>query len=263
MFARRIIIPLILLLVLVFACSPNPAPTEAGTPPPIDNSEPPEGNPTPSATFTPSLTETQSTSIVSALMDTNCRRGQGAGFEYLGGLLAGETAEVVALEPDGQYYYIANPDGPGYCWVWGEYLTVIGDTSLLPVYTRMPTLTPTPTLAFSYVFNEIVQCVSIFSIELRITNTGEVPLNSYQLHTVNISLGTENTYSDYRFADCEACGCGYVDYTITPGELGYLGSSTFMTHYPHGESFHTELMVCTEDGLGGQCLTQELNFTVP
>ncbi|TAK13485.1 MAG: hypothetical protein EPO32_05310 [Anaerolineae bacterium] len=97
--------------------------------------------PVPAATFT----STVGVPLVSVSVDTNCRIGPGNVYDYRGALLVGEVAEIVAVDPSGNYYYIPNPDGSGYCWVWAEYATVEGSTAGLPVYTPPPTPTPTYT----------------------------------------------------------------------------------------------------------------------
>jgi hypothetical protein len=68
----------------------------------------------------------------------------------------GETAEVVARSSAGNYWYIVNPDLPGeFCYLWGEYATVAGDTAVLPAFTPPPsptptnTSTPTPTASYT------------------------------------------------------------------------------------------------------------------
>lgn len=93
----------------------------------------------------PTATSTPSAPMVSVSVDTNCRVGPGNVYDYRGALLVGETAEVLALDPSGRFYYIPNPDANGYCWVWAEYATVVGSTAALPVYTPPPTPTPTYT----------------------------------------------------------------------------------------------------------------------
>jgi hypothetical protein len=102
--------------------------------------ETPQPSPTPSATIT--LTPTQEKPMVSVSVDTNCRTGPGKIYDWIGGLLVGEKAEVVGASTDGQYWIIKNPDQNGECWLWGNYATVSGDTVDLPRYTPPPTPTP-------------------------------------------------------------------------------------------------------------------------
>lgn len=102
---------------------------------------------TPSATIT--LTPTQDKPMVSVSVDTNCRKGPGQIYDWIGGLLVGEKAEVVGASTDGRYWIIKNPDRSGECWLWGNYATVTGSTSDLPRFTPPPTPTP----AFSWTGN--------------------------------------------------------------------------------------------------------------
>ena len=221
--------------------------------------------PTPTATSTPSPTPTSTPlhPLISVSMDTNCRKGPGQVYDYLGGLMIGETGEVYARDPSGQFWYIRNPDAPGYCWVWGQYASVVGDTGPLPVYTPEPTPTPVPQPGFTFAFKTVEQCVDIYNIEVTVTNTGALTWESFTLHTENRTLSTSDTFSDDRFADVHACGSDYFDDALVPGQTGTTGSRPFMDHYPTGESFYAELTLCTQNGQGGQCLTKSITFTVP
>ncbi len=102
----------------------------------------------PKVTMTPTitLTPTQEKPMVSVSVDTNCRSGPGKIYDWIGGLLVGEQAEVVGQSMDGQYWVIKNPDKAGECWLWGNYATVTGPTAALPKYTPPPT--PTPAFAW-------------------------------------------------------------------------------------------------------------------
>jgi uncharacterized protein YraI len=96
----------------------------------------------------PSITSTPYTSQVkvSVWVDTNCRSGPGVAYTYLGALLVGESAEVVGRNADWTYWIIRNPDQPGgTCWLWGQYATLSGNTSGVPVYSTPILLTATAT----------------------------------------------------------------------------------------------------------------------
>ncbi|MCB2202827.1 hypothetical protein KQH56_02355 [bacterium] len=98
--------------------------------------------PSQTATATITLTPTQGKPLVSVSVDTNCRTGPGKIYDWIGGLLVGEEAEVVGASTDGQYWIIENPDQNGNCWLWGNYANVTGETTGLPIYTPPPTPTP-------------------------------------------------------------------------------------------------------------------------
>jgi hypothetical protein len=98
--------------------------------------------PSDTATATVTLTPTQEKPMVSVSVDTNCRSGPGTIYDWIGGLLVGERAEVVGRSVDGKYWIIKNPDQAGTCWLWANYATVTGQTSGLAQYTPPPTPTP-------------------------------------------------------------------------------------------------------------------------
>jgi hypothetical protein len=84
--------------------------------------------------------------LISVSVDTNCRIGPGRVYDWLGFLAVGEEVEIVARDPSGYFWYIKNPTADGFCWVAGDYASIVGETQPLPVYTPMPTPTFTPTL---------------------------------------------------------------------------------------------------------------------
>lgn len=117
--------------------------------PALETAEP-EATPTEVLTDTPVATATPAVPMISVTTNTNCRTGPGSIYDYLGALLVGESAEVVARSSIGNYWYIVNPDNPSqFCWLWGEYAQVVGNTAVLPAFTPppspTPTYTPTPT----------------------------------------------------------------------------------------------------------------------
>ena len=76
---------------------------------------------------------------ISVSLDTNCRKGPSGDYQKLGYLLPGQTAAVIGRNSTSTWWYIENPKKPGqYCWVWGEYATLHGDISALPVTTPPP-----------------------------------------------------------------------------------------------------------------------------
>ena len=109
----------------------------------------PESSPTsPPAGATATLAEPSTPGIpmVSVSINTNCRTGPGISYDLRGALLVGETEEIVAVSTAPNYWYIKNPDRPGeFCYLWGEYATVVGETQALPKFTPLPSPTPTNT----------------------------------------------------------------------------------------------------------------------
>ncbi|MBC8503832.1 MAG: hypothetical protein ISR58_22230 [Anaerolineales bacterium] len=234
----------------------QPAEPATDTPTPTLSATPSQ---TPTSTFTP----TSSVPMVSVSTNTNCRIGPGKPYELLGALLVGEEAEVIARDPSNQYWYIKNPDKGGFCWLWGYYATTKGDVGSLPVFTPPPTPTftptPTPSINFNVVFREVDGCVG-WQIEFRITNNGEVIFQSVSTTvTDNDTPETVNSQSD-MFEELNGCLVGVTYQDLDPGDTGFTNSGAFFND-PTGHSVDATIKLCTENGLGGTCLTKNLSFT--
>lgn len=95
------------------------------------------------AALTATPTPGSSVPTVTVNTDTNCRTGPNINYEFVMLFKVGMSAEVIAVYPN--YWVIKYPGGNGAtCWLWGQYATVIGDTSQLP-QGNPPPLPPTPT----------------------------------------------------------------------------------------------------------------------
>ena len=115
--------------------------TEATTAPSV-----PEQSPTPPPAQATATSSAPEIPMVSVSINTNCRTGPSRSYDLRGALLVGETEEIVALSTVPNYLYITNPDRQGeFCYLWGEYSTVVGDTQALPKFTPLPSPTPTNT----------------------------------------------------------------------------------------------------------------------
>jgi hypothetical protein len=117
-------------------------PTSTPSPPEIVVNTP---EPTATITYTPTITPTFTASVplVSVSVDTNCRFGPAAIYDWLGAILVGEIAEIVGKNYENTHLYIVNPDRPGeFCWITKQYANVEGELLSVPVLTPEPTPTP-------------------------------------------------------------------------------------------------------------------------
>ena len=122
----------------------TPAAQPAATQPPAapaDTSVPTE-TPVPTATPTITPTSTPDKTTVTVSENTNCRSGPAISYDLVGFLTVGVETEVIGWDGRGDYYIIKAPDNGRECWLWGNYATVVGDTSRLKVYQIPPTPTP-------------------------------------------------------------------------------------------------------------------------
>ena len=90
---------------------------------------------------------------VRAIDPVNVRAEPSPESERVGGLYPGETANVLAVSEDGQWWYIDFSDAAdGVAWVAAEFVKFQGDETVVPIFglgtptpTPGPTDTPTPT----------------------------------------------------------------------------------------------------------------------
>lgn len=71
-------------------------------------------------------------------VDTNCRVGPGIPYDIETIFRIGKTATVVGRHASLNFWVIENPEGSGTCWVWGEYATLTGPSSSLPIWYPPP-----------------------------------------------------------------------------------------------------------------------------
>ena len=91
----------------------------------------------------PTVEPTLGAPMISASVDTNCRKGPSTIYEVISYLLVGKTSEVVNKYQNGQWWVIKDPNDPGKrCWVWGQTTTVTGNWNQL----LEATVPPTPSL---------------------------------------------------------------------------------------------------------------------
>ncbi len=157
----------------------------------------PADTPTPTATFTPEKAQ------VSVSIDTNCRTGPGEIYDYLGALHVGQTADVIGKNQSGDTWIVQLPGNPAVtCWLWGQYATVTGSSSNLPIFTPPPTPTPQPGFEVSYAGSGI--CSGVYDLQFKIKNTGSVTWESTYIKvtdtTNNKSFNDfENSFKEYNY----------------------------------------------------------------
>ena len=232
--------------------SPLPSATQAAPIPVADTF-----TPLPTLSPTPFFTPTSSVPIISVSVDTNCRTGPGKVYDRVGGLLVDETAEVIAKNPTNEYWYIRDPESPsGFCWVWGYYATVIGNTSIIPVFTPPPSPTPAPSFELSYA--GIDSCVGWWA-ELKIKNVGPVTFKSYSLTIKDRTLDVTLSASDNGFTDMDGCLSSGITSELAPGDVYILSSPIFINNIVN-HNMRATLTLCTKINQGGTCVSQTIDF---
>jgi hypothetical protein len=235
------------------------APTFTFTP------EPPTLTPTSTLTPTPSSTPTPAVPLISVSVPTNCRSGPGKVYDYRGALLVGEITEVVARDATGNYWYVRNPDSAGnFCWLWGNYATISGNISVLPIYTPpptpTPTFTPTPSPSFRASYTSLDTCGTNWWLDIRIRNNGSISFKSVDISVRDTVSNVEVVDLSDGFTDIDGCVKTTTKDVIAPGDT-YLLSSPPFTYNPTGHDIRVVLTLCSETGQKGTCLTDKFNVT--
>lgn len=227
---------------------------------------------TQAATFTLEPSQT-AIPMVRVSTNTNCRYGPGAVYKTpVGALLVGESAQVVGIPPSPMdYVLIKNPDGAGSCWLWTRYATFNGDLDHLPTVTIPATPTPIPSKTatpvgplFTISFSNVHDCGGQQYATVKVRNTGSVVLESAEIFVLDLDSSTDlfgpafyNTPFKADASDCSSSGA-YLNLNNSAFVAVSIGAAPVSGH-----KAHFRLMLCTQDTLGGDCVTNSLNFTIP
>jgi hypothetical protein len=185
--------------------------------------------------------------------NTNCRTGPGSVYDWLHTYLAGDEARLLGKSPDGFFWYTTGKNSPlPECWLWGQYATPVGDTSLVPVFTPPPTPTPIPDyeIELSYIDVAMGSWYLFFEIE----NTGSATWESALLYIYDpVSFKDSG-----RFSNTFQENNNHPDPTqqnIPPGGTAYFHGAriTNPMFEPGGGLLDIYFIACTQQYLGGYC----------
>ena len=231
-------------------------PTETTEPVPTDTP-----GPTGTATSLPTATDTPTPDVLGVHVsnDTFCRLGTGSGYEALGILNTDQSSEILAVDPSGEFWYIANPDAEGECWIWGEYATPEGLTEYLPVFT------PPPRPVYNFNFYTSDCGAGNCYLWFRIKNTGPLPLRSVRLTVEsNSTFGTGTLEPVSATVEYNGFMSGSLPVNPDLSQIA-VGSNGFMhsggLRNPLGNKSTATIKICSQNNLGGVCTTQVLDFT--
>jgi hypothetical protein len=232
--------------------------TGLGSPTNTFTPEPPTSTPTATLSPTPMFTSTPLVPQITVSVATNCRVGPGKIYDRVGALLVGEVAEVVGMNPTGDYWYIRNPDSNnGYCWLWGEYATLSGNFSALPVYTPPPTPTPVP--AFDVSYDGLETCVGWW-VDLKLENTGGIAFRSVSITLRDTVTDTVLSMAADNFTDNDGCSGSSTRDILDLGGTRVVSSPAF-AYDPTGHKIRATVTVCSNKAISGTCVSQVINFT--
>ena len=168
------------------------------------------GSPVLRPTLAATPTDFSSSPRVTALTDSNVRRGDNTSYDVVGSLLTGESANVLGVSSSGSgWLYIELPNGrrgfiaPSIVRVEGN---TVGLQSITPPATPTPSATPTPVAVANLQPTGLSldpaapRCNEAFTIFVNVANTGTGPTNGeFTVRVTNTHIGSGNQ-TDSTFA---------------------------------------------------------------
>ena len=154
-----------------------------------------------------------------------------------------------------------------YCWVWADNVHIEGDASGVQVVTPppvpvTPTFTPKPDVRFDPSFNNIHNCDSEPFAIFEIDNIGEEDFESmslkiedtdddeviYTASSDNPFMSSSDKCPDEGDDSLEVDDIAWIGGNIDDGEAGNDGTAT--------------ITLCTQEGLKGICVTEDVDFVI-
>lgn len=236
----------------------TPIPLVTDTPAFTLTPEPPTPTPTVTVTPSPIFTPTPLVPLISVSVDTNCRVGPGKIYDRRGALLVGEVVQVYGRDPGGNYWLIQNPDNSSeFCWVWGEYATLLGNWAAVPIMTPPPTPTPAPSFEATYIGKDT--CVGWW-LDFDLENTGGITFKSFSITVRDtVSDVVVSLYQD-GFTDNSGCLDSVTRDNLNPGSIRRISSPAF-NYDPAGHRLRATITVCSNLAQNGTCVTEVIAFT--
>jgi len=205
--------------------------------------------------------------LISANINTNCRSGPGPQYKLVGYLIKGQQSEVLARNSSSSWWYIRNPSHPERsCWVWAQTTDISGDSSSIPLYSSLAAQTPASTsgLAFKIESVNLTFCSGMPAAVFGVENRGSVRFESASLTFEDLTssvtllkIGASN--SPFRGA-IRNCPTGKS--SLASGGLRFIGGPLAQAAR-HSHDGRVTIQLCTQDGLGGECVQRSAEFVIP
>ncbi len=228
-----------------------PPPTATATIQPTSTS-------TPTITLTPTLEKV----TVTVSKNTNCRQGPEKQFDLVGIMKTGETAEAIGRNAQKTYWVIRLPSNTAKtCWLWYEWATLTGNGDALLIVESPPTPTWSPRPDFTFNYLGLTPCGGNYRIRLQVTNTGNVPWESFRSRSEDTVTAVTTMAASNVFLDYNGCAVLAGPEALAPGDTNYAVSIA-----PAGSSGHNitvNLTLYTENNGGGTSMTGNFNMTIP
>ncbi len=227
----------------------------------------PSSSPTITLTPEPSFTPTAEGVWLTVNENTNCRSGPGMVYDLITTIQNGTHIQATGVNPTNEYYYVRNPDGSGFCWLWDKYSSVTGNIGALPVFTPQPTPTitpsPTPAADFQLTYKSLITCAPQYAVNLKIVNTGSITWKSVSITIKDTVTSTTVTHTLDAFRGYNNCALDMTQSDLMPGESGVVSNVNpgQFNHNPTGHKLKITVTLYSKDGLTGKSVTKSITVT--
>jgi hypothetical protein len=94
---------------------------------------------------TVTITPTYSVPMLTVQESTNCRTGPGEEYDVVVTYLSGKKLEIAGRYDPGNFWLVKSNESPtGTCWLWGQYVELVGSYWTVASVTPPPTATSAP-----------------------------------------------------------------------------------------------------------------------
>ena len=220
--------------------------------------ETPTATATESVTPVPTSTSTPEPLTAEVVRESNCRIGPAGNYDLVAKYQVGQALEVVANDLGAGYIFVKNPEKPEeQCYLLTQNIRTSGDVSILPKFT--PLASPTAAPYFDVSFDKFDKCEGKDFAKFILVNVGSAPFRSVYIKVTDDKAG-KSVETSYNAFDLRV-GCVLAK-NIAPleqGGTGYVSSPQFNWNAT-GNKLRAIIMLCTEQGLQGTCVTRILDL---
>lgn len=228
---------------------PTETPTETPSPAPTDTETP---------TLEPSITPTEAPPIGEVVKESNCRIGPSGGYSLVATYQPGKILNIIARDLGGGFVFVQNPEKPEeQCYILENNIKISGQIAALPQITPPPSPTASPN--FTVEFRKFDTCKDRYFADFIVVNTGSVQFRSAYVKVTDQRQNKFVEKSMLAFDLMEQCIVARNISPLLPGGTGYVQSDYYKWD-PRPNKQTAIIMLCTEQGLKGACVTKTLEF---
>jgi len=116
---------------------------------------------------TVTITPTYSVPMLTVQESTNCRTGPGESYDVVVTYLSGKKLEIAGRYDPGNFWLVKSNESPtGTCWLWGQYVEVVGSYWTVASVTPPPTATQAPPRAAGLINYEFFCSSDVMTITI-------------------------------------------------------------------------------------------------